>query len=99
MPHLNPLITPSTEMGHREPMTINAIVSIIIQNAYKGALHFLYPMPMVLHAPTDVCVKMIDKTILLLILYCIIETILINSYLEFFLLLTFKKTAILGFVT
>ena len=27
MPHLNPLITPSTEMGHREPMTINAFAS------------------------------------------------------------------------
>jgi hypothetical protein len=29
-PHLNPLITPSTEMGHREPMTINAFASITI---------------------------------------------------------------------
>jgi hypothetical protein len=28
MPHLNPLITPSTEMGHREPMTIIAFASI-----------------------------------------------------------------------
>jgi hypothetical protein len=27
MLHLNPLITPSTEMGHREPMTINAFAS------------------------------------------------------------------------
>jgi hypothetical protein len=29
MPHLNPLITPSTEMGYREPMTINAFASIL----------------------------------------------------------------------
>jgi hypothetical protein len=27
MPHLNHLITPSTEMGHRQPMTINAFAS------------------------------------------------------------------------
>jgi hypothetical protein len=27
MPHLNPLITSSNEMGHREPMTINAFAS------------------------------------------------------------------------
>jgi hypothetical protein len=27
MTHLNPLITPSIEMGHREPMTINAFTS------------------------------------------------------------------------
>jgi hypothetical protein len=30
MPHLNPLITPFTELGHREPMTINAFASINI---------------------------------------------------------------------
>jgi hypothetical protein len=27
MPHLNPLMPPSTEMGHGEPMTINAFSS------------------------------------------------------------------------
>jgi hypothetical protein len=27
MPHFNPLITSSTEMGHKEPMTINAFAS------------------------------------------------------------------------
>jgi hypothetical protein len=28
MPHLNPLITLSTEMGHREPMTFNAFLLV-----------------------------------------------------------------------
>jgi hypothetical protein len=39
MPHLNPLITPSAEKGHREPMTINVCASInyiLISSAVWG---------------------------------------------------------------
>jgi hypothetical protein len=57
MPHLNPLIASSTEMGHREPTTINAFASSYNTECIQGLQGGDYPTPMVLHAPTDVCLK------------------------------------------
>jgi hypothetical protein len=42
MPHLNPLITLSTEMGHREPMTINAFASSFLFEVLLKAVRITY---------------------------------------------------------
>jgi hypothetical protein len=51
IPHLNPLITPSTEMWHREPMTINAFASSF--NSPSHALTLSHPTP-TLPLPSEV---------------------------------------------